>query len=316
MKLYYNQHAKDHSFRVGHKVWIYDPAVKPGLSKKLCCLWHGPFCLIEKITPVSFKVANLQGKLQKDSIHVNRMKQCFTYDDPPTDSSPHNNSNKPSPSPTFCPQALVTEPPSTENTQLADIILSHDSRNTTPDPVEDLQELNPLPDLMNSTQKKINGFQAINEDYQLDTTALPSCVTIHNEDHQLDINTLPDCVTPARDHALSDHVITRGKQTVARSGEINNFADNHDQKKKIINHNLPTDACQTPATDNNIYLVEQVKNHRHRNGKLQFLFKCLSYSNRHNTWEPENHVYPALVREYFQHSSLEKSTPINAVKKF
>ena len=151
MKLYYNQHAKDHSFRVGHKVWIYDPAVKPGLSKKLCCLWHGPFCLIEKITPVSFKVANLQGKLQKDSIHVNRMKQCFTYDDPPTDSSPHNNSNKPSPSPTFCHQALVTEPPSTENTQLADIILSHDSRNTTPDPVEDLQELNPLPDLMNST---------------------------------------------------------------------------------------------------------------------------------------------------------------------
>ena len=43
MKLYYDQHAKDHPFRVGHKVWIYNPAVKPGMSKKLCSLWHGPF---------------------------------------------------------------------------------------------------------------------------------------------------------------------------------------------------------------------------------------------------------------------------------
>ena len=31
IKLYYNQHAKDHPFRVGHKVWIYYAAVKQGL---------------------------------------------------------------------------------------------------------------------------------------------------------------------------------------------------------------------------------------------------------------------------------------------
>ena len=108
-------------------------------------------------------------------------------------------------------------------------------------------------------------------------------------------------------------MITRGKQTVVLSGEINNFIRNHDQKKKIINHNLPTDACETTATDNNLYLVEQVKNHRHRNGNVQFLIKWLGYSNRHNTWEPENHLSPALVQEYFEQSSLEKSMPTNAV---
>ena len=164
------------------------------------------------ITPVSLKVANLQGKLQKGSIHVNQMKQYFTYDDPPIDSHPHNNSNEPSPSSTLYPQALVTEPPSAES--------------TTPDAVEALKELSPLPDLMNSTLNK----QANNEDYQLDTTTLPNCVTIHNEDQQLDINTIPNCVTncgklqtahsiekktPASDHGLSDRVITHGKQTVA-----------------------------------------------------------------------------------------------------
>ena len=66
MKLYCDQHAKDHPFRVGHKVWIYNPAVKLGLSKKLCSLWHDPFRLVNQVTPVSFKVANLQAKL-----HVN-----------------------------------------------------------------------------------------------------------------------------------------------------------------------------------------------------------------------------------------------------
>ena len=86
---------------------------------------------------------------------------------------------------------------------------------------------------------------------------------------KLDINTLPDCVanrrklqtansienkTPASNHTLPDRVITRGKQTVARSGEINSFVNNHDQQKKIIKHNLPTNACQIPATNNNIYL--------------------------------------------------------------
>ena len=41
------------------------------------------------------------------------------------------------------------------------LTLSRDSRNTTPDAVEALQELNPLPDLMNSTQKKILLFYLI-----------------------------------------------------------------------------------------------------------------------------------------------------------
>ena len=75
--------------------------------------------------------------------------------------------------------------------------------------MEALPELNSLPDLMNSTPNKLNEFQVINEDYQLDPTALPNDVTIHNEDHQLDINTLPDCVT------------NRGKLQTAHSIEKN-----------------------------------------------------------------------------------------------
>ena len=43
MKIYYIQHGKDNFFRVGHKVWIYNPTVKQGLSKNLCFLCMARF---------------------------------------------------------------------------------------------------------------------------------------------------------------------------------------------------------------------------------------------------------------------------------
>ena len=113
MKLYYDQHAIDHTFRVGHKVWTYNPAVKQGFSKKIYCLWHGPFRLVDQVTQVYFEVTNIQGKLQKGSVQVNRMKQYFKYDDPPVDSPPQ---RKPIGNPleyNYKPLQLFTEPPST-----------------------------------------------------------------------------------------------------------------------------------------------------------------------------------------------------------
>ena len=59
--------------------------------------------------------------------------------------------------------------------------------------------------------------------------------------------------------------------------------------------------------------MQQVKKHCHRNGKLEFLIKWLGFSNRHNTWEPEHHLSPTVVEEYFQKSKLEQSPPTNAV---
>ena len=56
-----------------------------------------------------------------------------------------------------------------------------------------------------------------------------------------------------------------------------------------------------------------MKKHRHRNRKLEFLIKWFGYSNRQNTWEPEDHLSPALVQEYFQQSLLEKPTQTNKV---
>ena len=325
MKLYYDQHAKDHPFKVGRKVWIYNPAVKPGLSKKLCSLWHGPFRLVDQVTPVSFKVCNLQGKPQKGSVHVNRMKQYFSYDDPPIDPPLQSNSPENSPNPTPTPHYLFTKLPTTEDTEL---VQSDTSCNVATDHKDNLEGTQPLPDLTKvQLQQMIKDNDDLQNELDIFTTTLPNCVTTNDADNQLASNTLPNCVTnhdkpkvthsveketSANNHTLSDRVINRGKQSVARSTEINNFNNNLDQQK-TRNNDIPTDNHPILANDSNIYLVEQVKKHRHRNGKLEFLIKWLGFSNRHNTWEPENHLSPALVQEYFQGSKLGQSTPTSAV---
>ena len=41
--------------------------------------------------------------------------------------------------------------------------------------------------------------------------------------------------------------------------------------------------------------------------------KWLGYLNHPNSWKPEDHLHPAIVKECFQRSPLENPTPTNAV---
>ena len=56
-----------------------------------------------------------------------------------------------------------------------------------------------------------------------------------------------------------------------------------------------------------------MRKQRHWNEKLEFLNEWLGYSNRQNTWEPEGHLSPALIQEYFQQSSLKKPMQTNTI---
>ena len=104
----------------------------------------------------------------------------------------------------------------------------------------------------------------------------------------------------------------RSTQSVVRSRESNNFDNNLDQQE-TRNENTSPDTRQTLANSSNIYLLEQMEKHRHQIKRLEFLIKWLGYLKHHNTWNPEDHLSPALVQECFQQSPLENPTPTNAV---
>ena len=62
MKDYYDQKTKEPVFEVGQRVWVYTPRTRKGLSKKLKHNWLGPHRIVEKLSPVHFKLCTITNK--------------------------------------------------------------------------------------------------------------------------------------------------------------------------------------------------------------------------------------------------------------
>ena len=78
MKDRYDRSAREPQFMLGDRVWVYTPKTK-GLSRKLMHHWHGPFRVVEKCSPVHFKLHTCDNRLVSITVHANRMKP---YHDP------------------------------------------------------------------------------------------------------------------------------------------------------------------------------------------------------------------------------------------
>ena len=74
MKDYYDQKTKEPVFEVGQRVWVYTARTRKGLSKKLMHNWLGPYRIVEKLSPVHFKLHTIANKKVAFSCHANRMK--------------------------------------------------------------------------------------------------------------------------------------------------------------------------------------------------------------------------------------------------
>ena len=83
MKFYYDKRSRDVSFAIGERVWVYTPKTKEGLSKKLLHNWHGPFRIVERLSPVHFKLRTCTNRPVQATVHANRMKPYFDPDDRP-----------------------------------------------------------------------------------------------------------------------------------------------------------------------------------------------------------------------------------------
>ena len=203
----------------------------------------------------------LPTKISPEPVSQHALSTCLAYSDllPEITLPPQNNSIEISPNPTPKPKNLFTEPPATDDPILVEGILPTSFRNTTADQAENLTEINPLPDLAESQrqQEKMHCIYKIDNLHDINT--LLDCVTNHEKQRA---NPSVEKDTPVNNHTLSDRTTNRSTQTVARSRESNNFANNLDQKE-TRNENTSPDTRQTLANGSNIYLVEQMEKHRH-----------------------------------------------------
>ena len=43
-------------FKIGDRVWLFNPAIKTGHTKKLSSLWRGPYTVIDRLSSVNYKI--------------------------------------------------------------------------------------------------------------------------------------------------------------------------------------------------------------------------------------------------------------------
>ena len=80
----HDRKSSGEKLRVGDRVWLYNPAIKQGRTKKFANLWRGPYTIVDKTGPVNYRI-QLIGGSQTLIVHYNRIKLCYG---PPTINRP------------------------------------------------------------------------------------------------------------------------------------------------------------------------------------------------------------------------------------
>ena len=72
----FNQKKTRTEFRLGDKVYLHSPVVRnKDITRKLQPKWRGPYRIIEKKGPVTFKIREINGR-KEEMVHANRLKIC------------------------------------------------------------------------------------------------------------------------------------------------------------------------------------------------------------------------------------------------
>lgn len=88
MKSYYDKRAVDPDFVVGQNIWVFTPKTYKRSSRKLLQNYHGPYRVVQKLSPVHNRLRTCSSKPVSSIVHANRMKHFIDPDqrpiDPPT----------------------------------------------------------------------------------------------------------------------------------------------------------------------------------------------------------------------------------------
>ncbi|XP_071057601.1 uncharacterized protein [Onthophagus taurus] len=67
---YYNKKTAEATYESQDKVYLYQPAIKEGLGRKLTKKWEGLFEIIERTGPVNYRIMDNKG-IRLQIVHVN-----------------------------------------------------------------------------------------------------------------------------------------------------------------------------------------------------------------------------------------------------
>ena len=82
-KTQYDKTAKERSYDIGQKVWLYTPNNRKGLSSKLTHNWHGPYRILAKRSAVNYLLDANDERDYVQTVHVNRLKPFISAENRP-----------------------------------------------------------------------------------------------------------------------------------------------------------------------------------------------------------------------------------------
>lgn len=84
-KRQYDKLHSDTQFKVLDSVWLYVPMPPTTVNRKFYRSWHGPYRIIEKISPVNYRLIDRFGVPLKSLVHVQRLKKAFSWTNRPSE---------------------------------------------------------------------------------------------------------------------------------------------------------------------------------------------------------------------------------------
>jgi hypothetical protein len=74
-KKLYDRKATQRRFETEDLVYLYNPAIKPGLSREFSKPWTGPYKVRVKISDLNYEIIDQKGR--KQVVHINRQKRAY-----------------------------------------------------------------------------------------------------------------------------------------------------------------------------------------------------------------------------------------------
>lgn len=88
MKDLHNRYAEPTQFQLGDRVWVYCPKNRKGVSNKLAYNYHGPYSIVEFLSPVHCILRATDNRRVSTTVHVSRLKRYIDPADRPTQEPP------------------------------------------------------------------------------------------------------------------------------------------------------------------------------------------------------------------------------------
>lgn len=75
-KDYYDRRVAGEQIKVGDRVFLHEPAVKKGQTKKFHSPWQGPYTVVKRISDVVYRIQAADNPRKRKVVHFNRLKLC------------------------------------------------------------------------------------------------------------------------------------------------------------------------------------------------------------------------------------------------